>query len=76
MSSKVVIWTTTPWTLPGNRAISFSRRIAYGAYRIDEAPDGNWAKAGAVLILADALAESVLAACKATRSTRLREVCR
>ena len=26
----VVIWTTTPWTIPGNRAIAFSRRIAYG----------------------------------------------
>ena len=24
----VVIWTTTPWTIPGNRAIAFSRRIA------------------------------------------------
>jgi isoleucyl-tRNA synthetase len=70
----VVIWTTTPWTLPGNRAISFSRRIDYGAYRIDEAPDGNWAKPGAVLFLADALAESVLAACKVMRSTRLRDV--
>src|SRR5690349_19572607 len=26
----VVIWTTTPWTLPGNRAISFSSKISYG----------------------------------------------
>src|SRR5512141_568148 len=23
-SASVVIWTTTPWTLPGNRAVSFS----------------------------------------------------
>ncbi|WP_375182697.1 class I tRNA ligase family protein, partial [Sphingomonas adhaesiva] len=29
-SASVVIWTTTPWTLPGNRAISFSPKIAYG----------------------------------------------
>ncbi|MBX4378970.1 class I tRNA ligase family protein, partial [Mycobacterium tuberculosis] len=28
--ASVVIWTTTPWTLPGNRAISFSSKIAYG----------------------------------------------
>src|SRR5205085_809333 len=27
--ASVLIWTTTPWTLPGNRAISFSRKIAY-----------------------------------------------
>src|SRR5581483_12022147 len=25
----VVIWTTTPWTIPGNRAVSYSRKIAY-----------------------------------------------
>ena len=31
--ASVVIWTTTPWTLPGNRAISFSSKIQYGLYR-------------------------------------------
>src|SRR5690606_30422996 len=30
--ASVVIWTTTPWTIPGNRAISFSGRINYGLY--------------------------------------------
>src|SRR5712672_746914 len=30
----IVIWTTTPWTLPGNRAIAFSPKIAYGLYRV------------------------------------------
>src|SRR5690606_18489327 len=28
-NASVVIWTTTPWTLPGNRAISFSSKISY-----------------------------------------------
>ena len=36
--ASVVIWTTTPWTFPGNRAIAFSERIAYGLYRVTEAP--------------------------------------
>ena len=31
--ASIVIWTTTPWTLPGNRAISFSPKIAYGLYQ-------------------------------------------
>ena len=30
----IVIWTTTPWTIPGNRAISFSSKIAYGLYEV------------------------------------------
>ena len=46
LDASVVIWTTTPWTLPGNRAISFSHKIAYGLYRITAAPENNWAKAG------------------------------
>ena len=33
LGASVVIWTTTPWTIPGNRAISFSPKIAYGLYR-------------------------------------------
>jgi len=60
----IVIWTTTPWTIPGNRAIAFSRRIAYGRYRVTEAPDGNWAKPGATYILAQSLAQSVFEAAK------------
>ncbi len=58
-NASVVIWTTTPWTLPGNRAISFSPRIAYGLYKVTDAPADNWARTGDLLILADKLAEDV-----------------
>jgi isoleucyl-tRNA synthetase len=57
--ASVVIWTTTPWTLPGNRAVSFSPKIAYGLYKVTDAPADNWTKTGDLLILADALADSV-----------------
>ena len=30
--ASIVIWTTTPWTIPANRAISYSPKIAYGLY--------------------------------------------
>ena len=70
----VVIWTTTPWTIPGNRAISFSHRINYGAYRVTQSPEGNWAKAGAIYVLADALAGAVFAAAKVESFERLRDV--
>jgi isoleucyl-tRNA synthetase len=64
--ASVVIWTTTPWTLPGNRAISFSPRIAYGLYEVTEAPPDNWAKAGDRFILAEALAADVMAQARVT----------
>ena len=42
----IIIWTTTPWTIPGNRAIAFSHKIEYGLYKVTEAPADNWAKTG------------------------------
>ncbi len=59
LNASIVIWTTTPWTLPGNRAISFSPKIDYSLYKVTDAPVDNWAKNGDLLILADALAEGV-----------------
>ncbi|HKN28353.1 MAG TPA: isoleucine--tRNA ligase [Roseiarcus sp.] len=62
--ASVVIWTTTPWTIPGNRAIAFSRRIAYGRYRVTEAPVDNWAKVGSTYIVAQSLAQIVFSSAK------------
>jgi isoleucyl-tRNA synthetase len=62
--TSVVIWTTTPWTLPGNRAIAFSSRIEYGLYEVTAAPEGNWAKPGDKFILAAKLADAVMKAAK------------
>ncbi len=55
----IVIWTTTPWTIPGNRAIAFSPDISYGLYQIADATDGSLARASEQLLLADTLAEQV-----------------
>jgi isoleucyl-tRNA synthetase len=62
----VVIWTTTPWTLPGNRAISFSSKISYGVYRVLESPPDNWARSGDLLVLADKLAQDVFKQARVT----------
>ncbi|WP_135212476.1 isoleucine--tRNA ligase [Vitreimonas flagellata] len=73
--SKIVIWTTTPWTIPGNRAISFSSKVSYGVYRIDEVETGlafdPWVSVGEKLVLADKLADDTLKTAKAAKWTRL-----
>ncbi|SDO72909.1 Isoleucyl-tRNA synthetase [Filomicrobium insigne] len=74
LSSSVVIWTTTPWTIPGNRAISYSSKIAYGLYEVTAAPEGNWAKSGDTFVLADKLAADVMKAAKVESSERLGDV--
>ena len=58
--AKVLIWTTTPWTIPSNRGVAFSEKISYGLYRITEAADDNWARRGEVYLLADTLAGDVM----------------
>jgi isoleucyl-tRNA synthetase len=58
-AAAIVIWTTTPWTIPGNRAISFSPRIVYGLYEVTDAPAENWAKVGDTFVVADKLADDV-----------------
>jgi isoleucyl-tRNA synthetase len=55
----IVIWTTTPWTLPGNRAISFSPKIEYALYKVTDSAPENWAKFGDLFLLADNLAGEV-----------------
>jgi isoleucyl-tRNA synthetase len=36
-----VIWTTTPWTLPGNRAIAYSADLEYAVIQVDEVGEGS-----------------------------------
>ncbi|HEX4294265.1 MAG TPA: isoleucine--tRNA ligase [Rhizomicrobium sp.] len=55
--ASVVIWTTTPWTIPGNRAIAFSGTLDYGLYEVVAVEEGAFAKLGEKIALADKLAE-------------------
>src|SRR5262249_11169301 len=72
--ASIVIWTTTPWTIPGNRAVCFSSRIAYGLYEITEASQDNWAKQGCKLILASKLAEEVMKAARVLGYKKVQDV--
>jgi len=70
----IVIWTTTPWTIPGNRAVAFSKDIAYGLYEVTDAGEAHGAKVGDRLVLADALAESVFGSAKVAGFERKADV--
>ncbi|MEN9895679.1 MAG: hypothetical protein RIR97_1531, partial [Pseudomonadota bacterium] len=64
--ASVVIWTTTPWTIPGNRAISFSSRYAYGLYEVTAAENDFGPQPGEKLIFAKRLAEDCATKAKVT----------
>ncbi len=71
--ASVVIWTTTPWTIPQNRAVCFGPSIAYGLYEVSELLDGSKEELGAKVILADAMASSAFLQSKVV-ANRLRTV--
>jgi len=71
LGASVVIWTTTPWTIPANRAIAYSSKVAYGLYEVVKAPEGNWAAVGDRYVLADRLAAEVFAKAKVEEYARL-----
>jgi isoleucyl-tRNA synthetase len=64
MAASVVIWTTTPWTIPGNRAISYSSRISYGLYEVTAAENDFGPQPGEKLIFADKLADEAFGKAK------------
>ena len=59
--ASAVIWTTTPWTIPGNRAIAFGETLDYTLLEVTEAGDDSLARPGDRLLVADALKDSICA---------------
>ncbi|SCA57072.1 isoleucyl-tRNA synthetase [Candidatus Terasakiella magnetica] len=60
----IVIWTTTPWTIPGNRAVAYGTDIDYGVYEIIDVHDGSLARVGEKICVAEALAGEVMGEAK------------
>jgi isoleucyl-tRNA synthetase len=52
--ASVVIWTTTPWTLPGNRAIAYGPELRYVVLRVGAVGDKSRAQVGETLVVAKA----------------------
>ncbi len=57
----VVIWTTTPWTIPSNKAVVYGADYSYGLYEVTGTPDECWLEVGERFILADKLAGQTFA---------------
>ncbi len=64
--SSIVIWTTTPWTIPGNRAISFSHKISYGLYQIASTKNDYGPQLGEKFVFANNLAQHAAEKAKVT----------
>ncbi|RED48530.1 isoleucine--tRNA ligase [Aestuariispira insulae] len=67
--ASVVIWTTTPWTMPGNRAVCGHDDFNYALVEVTELAEGSLAKVGEKLVIAEALIGEVLEAAKVSGHT-------
>ena len=57
--SSIVIWTTTPWTIPGNRALAFGSDLQYSLIEVENVAEDSLVKVGDKLIFAEELVNSV-----------------
>ncbi|MHA6267458.1 isoleucine--tRNA ligase [Aliiroseovarius sp. CAU 1755] len=74
--ANVVIWTTTPWTIPSNKAVVYGENYDYGLYEVTDTPAECWASKGDRFLLADKLAGDVFARARLDDNqwTRVRDV--
>ncbi|MBI0535664.1 isoleucine--tRNA ligase [Roseomonas sp. KE2513] len=50
--ARVVIWTTTPWTIPANRAVAYGEEIDYALVHVDGIAEGSLLATGDDLLIA------------------------
>ena len=61
-NASIMIWTTTPWTIPGNRAIAYGKNIKYCLFEIKKSENKNLIESK--FIVAEALLKTVCDYCK------------
>ena len=60
VGSDIIIWTTTPWTIPANRALAYNEALDYVQLELNDDSDFKKRK----IIVAEALLQSVINDCK------------
>ena len=59
--ASLIIWTTTPWTIPGNRAIAIKPQASYVRIRVEQVAEGSRALVGEEIVVAEPLLEATCA---------------
>ena len=57
--SEIIIWTTTPWTIPANKALAYNEALEYVLLQVNDEGDFQNRK----IVVAQALLESVIKEC-------------
>ena len=68
VGSEIIIWTTTPWTIPANRALAYNEALDYVQLELND--DGDFKNRK--IIVAEALLQSVINDCKIKNYKKLK----
>ena len=68
-NSSIVIWTTTPWTIPANKALAYNESLDYQLIEIND--DGDFKNKK--IVLAEALVETVIKDCNIKKFKNLKK---
>jgi len=60
IGSQIVIWTTTPWTIPGNRGLAYGKDIDYLLFEVLEVSAGSRVAVGRKISTCDVLKDALL----------------
>ncbi len=66
--ASIIIWTTTPWTIPANKALAFNNNIEYSVLEIDDLENFKEKK----IVVAKNLIESIINECEIKKYRELK----
>ena len=67
--SEIIIWTTTPWTIPANKALAYNKNLEYLLIKINDEGDFKSKQ----VIIADQLLESVIEGCEINKFEKIKK---
>ena len=68
--SEIIIWTTTPWTIPANKALAYNKSLKYLIIKIDDETDFK----GRQIVIAEDLLKSVVKECGIKKFSKICEL--
>ena len=70
----IIIWTTTPWTIPCNRAIAYSEDLNYKILEVEDNSDNKSLKVGEEILICEDLVEEFVQKSKIKKFNLKRDI--
>ena len=69
VETEIIIWTTTPWTIPANKALAYNESLDYLILKLEDEGDFKYKK----IVIAEALLDSFIKECEIKSYKKLKK---